>query len=38
MHKSVTLDDMKRNLVLHFPASYKPCLIKGGSKEQIVEN
>lgn len=38
MHKSVTLYDMKRNLALHFPASYKSCLIKCGFKEPIVEN
>lgn len=28
----------EKELVLHFPASYEPCLIKGGSKEPIVEN
>lgn len=38
MQKPVTLHGMKRNLALHFPSSYKPCLMKGGSKELIVEN
>lgn len=38
MHKSITLDDVKKYIALHFPAAYKPCLTKGSSKEQTVDN